>query len=55
MGKTITLQVKPSDTTDSAKAKLQDKECIPPDQQDLMFAYKHLEERNTLSDYTIQK
>ncbi|CAG8681858.1 20198_t:CDS:1 [Dentiscutata erythropus] len=58
MGRTITLDVKPSDFVEDLVVKISEKEGMPVvqvDQMRLIFASKQLENGHTLSEYKIQK
>ncbi|MCR9185705.1 MAG: hypothetical protein NXH81_09945 [Halieaceae bacterium] len=54
-GKTITLDVEPSDSIENVKQKILEREGVTPTRQRLFFADKELEDGRTLSDYSIQK
>ena len=54
-GKTITLEVEPSDTVETVKAKIQDKEGKPPALQQLIFDGKQLGDGCILSHYKVQR
>ncbi|PWA38971.1 polyubiquitin [Artemisia annua] len=56
-GKTITLEVKSSETVRNVKALIQYKEGIPQDQHILTFPVgrgKQLEDKRTFADYNVQ-
>lgn len=59
-GKILDFEVKPSDTIEKLKEKIQDKEGFRPEQQRLFFASKQfaakqLENDRTVADYNIEK
>ncbi|KAM3274948.1 hypothetical protein ACQJBY_043750 [Aegilops geniculata] len=54
-GKTITLEVEGGHDIADVKARIHDKEDVPPDQQRLIYEGKQLEEGHTVADYNIQK
>jgi ubiquitin-large subunit ribosomal protein L40e len=53
-GTTLTLEVEPSDSIESVRAKIQDAEGVSPDLMKLFFNNELLEDGRTLSDYNIQ-
>ncbi|KAI3854383.1 hypothetical protein MKX03_005503 [Papaver bracteatum] len=54
-GKTLTYNVESSDTVESLRSKVQDREGILPENQRLIFTFYQLENGKTLADYNITK
>ena len=55
IGKTIIIDVEPSDSIQIIKIKIQEKEGIRFTHQRLIFAGRQLEDEKTVQDYNIQK
>lgn len=52
-GKTISVDVEPDESVESLKAKIQEKEGVPIDQQRIIFDGKQLDSLKSLADYDI--
>ena len=53
-GRTITIIVDPTDTVRNVKQKIKDKDDVPVDEQQLLYAGKELRDEDKLTDYNIQ-
>ena len=54
-GKTISVDCEPDESIESLKAKINEKEGIPPDEQRIIFGGKQLDSLKSLSDYDIEE
>ena len=52
-GKSITVELAPDDSVEALKAKIREKEGIPPEQQRIIFGARHLDPLKSVADYDI--
>ena len=52
-GKTVSIEVEEGESIEDVKAKISEKEGVPPEQQRLIFGGQQLEDSKTLDDYNV--
>ena len=52
-GKTVSIEVEEGESIEDVKAKISEKEGIPPEQQRLIFGGQQLQDAKTLEDYDV--
>ena len=52
-GKTVTIDVEAGESIEDVKAKISEKEGIPPEQQRLIFGGQQLQDGKTIDDYDV--